>query len=141
MDKIWKVNYDKPNIHICSFCHNYIKSTKCKSILIKTKLTNKDTKCHICDRFINQINSGPNIIKFINKNRSKNDMLLNIARYKVWYFNGIFDNFGYYLKDRFKFSHKEIQNIYQAINELYALPNINIINEKATDIYNKYILP
>ena len=46
--------------------------------------------------------------------------------------------FLYYLRDKYSFTHNEITNIYKAIYELYALPNINIINEKAADIYNKF---
>ena len=163
MDRIFKVNSNKSNAHICLYCHSYIKSSKCKSIftLIKTSnknknknkkylinksitnttsyITNNDIKCYICDRYIKEINSGPNIINYIKDNISNNNLILNIGKYRVWYFNDIYDNFGYYLRDKFELSHDEIKNIYQAIYELYALPNINIINEKAEDIYNQYI--
>lgn len=141
------------NICICKYCYKYIDSKKHKSIYTSTRyLKNKiystdnqlliidnDIQCHICDRYINEINNGPNIIKFISKNKSNNNLILNIAKYKVWYFNDINDNFGYYLRDKFAFTHGQIVNIYQAINELYALPNINIINEKAAFIYNSTI--
>jgi hypothetical protein len=143
MDKIYKVNSNKSNTHICKYCYSYIGSIKCKSILKQTEVSNynkiKDLKCYICSRFIKEINSGPNIIYYIKDNKSANDLILNIGKYKVWYFNDIYDNFGYYLRDRFKFTHGEIRNINQAIYELYALPNINIINEKAEDIYNQSI--
>ena len=140
------------NICICKYCYKYIDSKKHKSIYTSTKylndkiyLTNKQlinniTRCNICSRYINEINNGPNIIKFIKKNKLNNNLILNIARYKVWYFNDIYDNFGYYLRDKFSFTHNELLNIYQAINELYALPNINIINEKAKYIYNSTIV-
>ena len=156
MDNIFKVSSDKSNTYICKYCYSYIESNRCKSIFVRTQISDKDKKysinksvtnitsyisnsdikCYICDRFIKEINSGPNIINYITNHISDNNLILNIARYKVWYFNDIYDNFGYYLRDRFKFTHAEIKNINQAISELYALPNINIINEKAEDIYN-----
>lgn len=160
MDILFKVNSDKSNIHICSYCYSYIKSNRCRSIFKQTKISNStksytinksitnttsyisnhDIKCYICDRFIRQINSGPNIINFIKENKSNSSLILNIGKFKVWYFNDIYDNFGHYLRDKFKFSHLQIKNINQAIYELYALPNINIINEKAEDIYNQSML-
>ena len=139
MNKIYKVNSNKSDKHICSYCYSYIKSTRCKSLFINNtqiQNLNKYTICNICNRFINEINNGPNIIDYIVQNKSKNNLLLNIARYKIWYFNDIYDNFGIYLHDRFKFTHNEIKNIYQAIYKLNALPNINIINEKALYIYH-----
>ena len=111
-----------------------------KSILDKTTyISNQDIKCYICNRFLREIKNGPNIIKFIEKNKLNNNLILNIGKYKVWYFNDIYDNFGHYLRDKYSFTHNELTNIYQAIYELYALPNINIINEKAEDIYNEFI--
>lgn len=139
MSNIFKVNTNNANIYICVYCHSYIESNKNKSILIKQLTTEKNIKCYICNRYIIEINTGPNIINYITQNISNNNLLLNIAKYKIWYFNDIYDNFGYYLRHRFNFTHQQIKNIYQAINELYALPNINIINEKSNYIYDKYI--
>ncbi len=141
------------NICICKYCYKYIDSKKYKSIYTSTtqlknkiyltnkqQLINNETRCNICNRYINQINNGPDIIKFIDKNKSNNNLILNIARYKVWYFNDIYDNFGYYLREKYLFTHGKLLNIYQAINDLYALPNINTINEKAAFIYNSTIV-
>ena len=157
---IIKVNSDKLDICICKYCYKYIDSKKHRLIYKKIKISdkksdkiytinksvrdkisvisNQDIKCYICDRYIKEIKNGPNIIKFIDKNKLNNNLILNIGKYKVWYFNDIYDNFGYYLRDKYSFTHDELTNIYKAIYELYALPNINIINEKATDIYNKF---
>ena len=127
MNKIWKT---KSNIHVCMFCYNYIESNKCKSLFSQTDI-NKNIKCYICNRYIYGIVNGPNIVEYIEDNRTNNDFLIIMNKYKSWYFNDVYDNFGYYLKHKFKLSHNELKNIYQSINDLQALPNVSIINEKA----------
>jgi hypothetical protein len=125
---------NKLNIHICVFCYNYIESKKVKKQFTSTNICKNDDKCKICDRYIDGIINGPNIIDFINNNKLENDFFIKMNKYKSWYFNDIYDNFGYYLKNKFKYSHEELKNIYQSIDDLQALPNITIINTKAKDL-------
>ena len=133
MDNIWKT---KSNTHICNFCYNYIDTSTSKSFFKKTNNINKNIQCYTCNRNIYNIINGPNIIEYIEDNRTNNDFFIIMNKYKSWYFNDIYDNFGYYLKQKFKLSHNELKNIYQSINDLQALPNINIINEKIDDLIN-----
>lgn len=100
------------------------------------------TKCTICQRWINGILSGPDIIVFLinyiqfNQIKSTDQLLLILSKNSIWYYNDIYDEFGHDLKNKFKFSHNEIQNIYKTINNLVGLPSIEIINSKIHDIYN-----
>jgi len=118
------------------YCYKHIQSNKIKSIFKNDIILDKKTKCYICERFLIGIVDGPSIIKYIKQNQQNENLLQNISKHSVWYFNGIYDNFGFYLRTKFNLSHQEIKNISQAINDLYALQNINIINEKAKDLYN-----
>lgn len=130
------------NIHICQYCHIKIKKEIQElikpSIEIDINNIHSKERCYICERYITSIINNNNIITYIelNKNKSSIDeLILNISRYRIWYYNDIYDNFGYDLKNRFNFNHNQLKNIYQAITDLYALPTQTIIDNKADDLY------
>jgi hypothetical protein len=119
--------------------------------LCKTSYTNPITytKCFLCQRYIQGIINGPDIIKFIDNFESKNlstdskcekDLLILISRFKVWYYHDIYDDFGIKLKNRFSMNKNTVRNIYQTINELYGLPQIDIINQRAEYIIGRNII-
>ena len=162
MDYIWKFNQknmtksnivksniDLSNIFFCSYCLKYVNSIQLKSILniepnINTRHSNSkinDSKCYLCQRYLIGILNGPDIIKFINMSKDKNiqddHILLNLAKVSVWYYNDIEDDFAHNLKQIFKFNNSELINIYQAINNLKALPSKKIINEKILFLMNQ----
>jgi len=180
MDSIWKINSkfisnnDIPfnNIYFCSYCCAHTESLDFRQMLVKDKnppyeIINKYdkcsdnysqakfyTKCYICSRYIKGIQTGPDIIKYLDdvlnykqecnfsKQNSSNNRLpecessiyLQLGKISTWYYNKSYDNFGHYLKTRYGFNSAQTKNIYQSINELYALPSLEIINEKAEDI-------
>jgi hypothetical protein len=149
------------NICICSYCIAYLSDkNKLKTIIkpvsvstdFKTKPSNTCEsiytkpmpylKCYICERFIQDIINGPNVLKIIsdhfNCNNCSTDLLMTLGKVSVWYYHHPYDYFGHSLKTKFKIDRSYMKNIYQAIKELKALPNFDIIDQRATDLY-KYV--
>jgi len=140
----------------CIHCLKYVKDKKFKSLLIpvkdpypvfydnptvceKSNNIKKYNKCHICERIISGIINGPNIVNFLNNSLykySETEILLKLNKFTVWYYHDIYDDFTINLINNFSFTHEQMKNIHQTIKELYALPNRNIILERADDIYN-----
>jgi hypothetical protein len=155
-----KLNYYK-QYYICSYCYNYIDNNPLKKHLVKADKINlylnnnyetcsdsydhklSYTKCITCNRFLQGILNGPDIITFIEEsvknNETTSSFMLRLKKSSAFYFNDIYDNFGIIVRQKFNFSHEQMKNIHQSINELYGLPHINVINERAEDIYN-YII-
>jgi hypothetical protein len=170
MDSIWKIdskftsNNDIPfnNIYFCSHCCSHSK-LDFRQMLVKDKnppheIINKNqqcsdtysqpkfyTKCYICNRYIKGIQSGPDIIKYLddalNYKKESNkipecesSICLQLGKMSIWYYNGPYDDFGHYIKNRYGFNSLQTKNIYQSINELYSLPPLEIINEKTDDV-------
>ncbi len=143
MNNILKFEHSKkPNIYICSYCLALIKSEQFKSLLVNTDANElkliHNTKCFICDRFINGILKGPDILKFLlvalYDKDEESDYLLRIAKISNWYYHNTIEHFTMYLKTQLKFNHGQIKNIYQAINELYTIPTKDELNQKVTDL-------
>jgi hypothetical protein len=153
MNYIWKINenYILNDYCICSHCYKYIKSKQLKKILKKkynppsykydnifrTKLIYNE--CYICQRFIEGIVNGPIIDDYIENSLKKSEvessLLLLLNKITIWYYHHPIDYFGHYLKDKFNLNHNQVKNIYQAIQNLYGLPSIEVINKKADDLY------
>jgi len=168
MDTIWKINpkyYNNINredkkffdsIYLCSHCCSRIHSIGFRKLLVKednpdyNKKNNYNdcsesykqpktyTICFICKRYIQGIQNGPDIIKFIDNSIKNSDipecessLCLQLGKISTWYFHDIYDDFGHYLKKRYNFNHQQLKNIYQSIYELYGLPSIETINDRA----------
>ena len=156
-------NYqDISDICICSYCVAYLSDkNKLKTIIIPTNTDDIDkyykteikytcsstytkpepyVKCYICERFIVDIINGPNVLKLIsdhyNSNNCLTDLLMILNKVSVWYYHHPYDYFGHALKSRFKLDRAQTKNIYQAIKELRGLPNLDIIDQKASNLYN-----
>ena len=154
----FEFDIDIDQTYFCVYCCKHVQNEKFKSLLIpepdpnfilkqklnecKTSYTNPIiyTKCFICQRYIKGILNGPDIINFIensiNDSECENNLLILISRFKIWYYHGIYDYFGMILKNKFSMSKNFIKNIYQVINELNGLPQIDIINQRAEYIIN-----
>ncbi len=124
------------------------KYDKCSDIYSQPKFY---TKCYICNRYIKGILTGPDIIKFLDEvlnYQSKCDKLCNkipecessiclqLGKISVWYYHGPYYDFGFYIKNRYNLNSSQTKNFYQSINELYALPSLETINEKAEYIFD-----
>jgi hypothetical protein len=168
MNSIWKINskfitnndISLNNIYFCSYCCSHVNLLEFRKLLIKEtnppyQIFNKYencidtysvpkiyTKCKICNRFLQGIQKGPDIIKFLDNKFNKkisdydNNIYLQIGKVSTWYYHGIYDDFGNYLKKKYNYNSRQVKNIYQSINELYALPSLEVINEKAEYILN-----
>jgi hypothetical protein len=155
------INID--NIYVCEPCYNHIDISKLnnlKQILrvsksastIRNNSLNKNNcidtyknpntycKCYICNRLVSNIVNNTDIITFLEKNLKQNivsdEILLQIAKYSNWYYHDIYDNFNSNLVKKFKFTREDYLNINRVINNMEGLPAINIINERAQDLYN-----
>jgi hypothetical protein len=173
MDSIWKINSkfisdnDLPfdNIYFCSHCIAHTESLAFRKMLIKVNdppyiVPNKYdkcsdfysqpkfyTKCYICDRYIQGIQNGPDIIKYLDdafnyeKKCNKipeceSSIYLQLGKVSTWYYHKPYDYFGHFLKNRYGLNSAQTKNIYQSMNELYGLPSFEIINEKSDHIIN-----
>ena len=150
------------DICICSYCVAYLSDkNKLKTIIIPNTSENLEqyyktktqdscislytkpepyVKCYICERFIIDIINGPNILKLLsdhfNSNNCSTDLLMVLNKVSVWYYHHPFDYFGHAIRTKFKLNKQQIKNIYQAIKELRGLPNLDIIDLKASELYN-----
>ena len=174
MDSIWKINskylsdadFDNykflSNIYLCTHCCIRTNSIKFRKMLKKDpnpqyQIVNKYescldvyakpfryTSCYICKRYIQGIQTGPDIVKFLDSSiqaepaECESSIYLQLAKISTWYFHDIYDDFGHYLRKRYNFSHGQVKNIYQSIDELYGLPSIEIINQRA-DYLNQMV--
>jgi len=162
-DIIWKLNPELiknmknqdtnlKKLYFCTPCCKYVRCNKFKSFLIKDenpifidfkngRLTY--TKCYICERMIQGIIKGPDIMNMISYCYKYEDLedslLIKLGKIKVWYYHDIYDNFSHDLINKFKIDIKKVKNMYRLINELYGLPSELIINSKAEDI-TKFVL-
>ena len=152
------LNIDTNYIYICSPCYNYINSDKLKKLfriskkpsnIIKRnrmncielyKKQNEYTKCIVCKRCVSNILNGPDIITFLDNhilNKQVNDeILLKLTKYSQWMYNNVYDYFNNNLVQRYNITRDDYRNINQAINNLDGLPQVNIINSRAADLYN-----
>jgi len=151
------------NIYICSPCYNYIyqnnnllkilkpiqsiqspsnikRTTSCEDSYKKQFVYNE---CYLCKRYIDSILNGQDIIylldTYIKSNDSKikltDEILLKLSKYSTFIYNDIYDYFNSFIKHRYNLERGDFLNINQAINNLDGLPNIDIINERAYELY------
>jgi hypothetical protein len=94
----------------------------------------------VCKRCVSNILNGPDIITFLDNhilNKQVNDeILLKLTKYSQWMYNNVYDYFNNNLIQRYNITRDDYRNINQAINNLDGLPQVNIINSRAADLYN-----
>ena len=186
MNSIWKIDpkfltsniISFDNIYFCSHCCVYtdifafkelLKKIECPPYIIINKYESCTdhysqpafyTKCYFCNRYIQGIQNGPDIIEFLdlafnksntkshNKSHNKSqtqthtqtdtncidNILLQLAKVSTWYYHKPYDYFGHDIKKRYNLNSEQIKNIYQNINELYGIPPVENIDEKVNYI-------
>jgi hypothetical protein len=144
---MWCCSYIKSKhfLQILVKSNDFAKNTKNESTFFslqtqsETKTNLRCAKCYICQRFIKGILQGYNLIDYLQKTSSNcnfltDNMLIQLTKPSVWYYNDISDNIGHELKNKFNLSREDIKNIYRCIKNIKGLPSIEIINNKANEV-------